>query len=305
MRTFALLGVGMMACAHTQPEAGSAAKLRFDADVPLLDCEGTPCIDADLGRGAPVRLLIDTGNLHSALDTKVASAAHLTLERPEAMHLPPGMARAMVPAVRIGATTLTAVDFITMDLQSFVAQHQAPAADGVLTYAAFKDRVLQLDFPAHRLRISAPLRAPARCAGPCDKLSLVTFGKKGPPIVVAQGFAVDGRPVAAQIDTQFTGGLLVYSSAIEKLGLAEVAKTTQVRRFPFTDGGVDMKAAPAGRETFHDLALGGPAAEVLFPTEGVHEPDGLFDATVGLDLLRGTVVTLDLFDLTITLEKPA
>jgi hypothetical protein len=42
------------------------------------------------------------------------------------------------------------------------------------------------------------------------------------------------------------------------------------------------------------------AAKVYFPTESVHEPDGLFDATVGLELFRGAIVTLDFHDMTIT-----
>jgi hypothetical protein len=35
----------------------------------------------------------------------------------------------------------------------------------------------------------------------------------------------------------------------------------------------------------------------------VHEPDGLFDATVGMELLRGVVLTLNFHDMTIGVEK--
>ena len=35
---------------------------------------------------------------------------------------------------------------------------------------------------------------------------------------------------------------------------------------------------------------------VYFPTPGVHEPDALFEATVGLPLLRHSVLTLDFHD---------
>jgi hypothetical protein len=46
-------------------------------------------------------------------------------------------------------------------------------------------------------------------------------------------------------------------------------------------------------------------AKVYFPTETVHEPDGLFDATVGLELFRDAVLTLDFRDMTIGVVKTA
>jgi len=74
-------------------------------------------------------------------------------------------------------------------------------------------------------------------------------------------------------------------------------------------GEVNMKVAPAKRESFHGLALGGANPKVYFPTAGVHEPDGLFDATVGLELFQNTIVTFDLHGMNLILQtgppKPA
>jgi len=64
-----------------------------------------------------------------------------------------------------------------------------------------------------------------------------------------------------------------------------------------------MKEAPADQEGFHGLTLSGPAPLVYFPTPDVHEPDGLFDATVGLELFYGAGVTLNFHDMTIYIEK--
>lgn len=64
-----------------------------------------------------------------------------------------------------------------------------------------------------------------------------------------------------------------------------------------------MKFAPATEEGFEGTPLITSGAVVYFPTPGVHEPDALFDATVGLDLLRDTVLTLDFHDMTISVRK--
>jgi hypothetical protein len=78
-----------------------------------------------------------------------------------------------------------------------------------------------------------------------------------------------------------------------------------MRLFPLTDGGVNMKVAEAQQEGFRGIMLVKEGAKVYFPTETVHEPDGLFDATVGLELFRDAVLTLDFHDMTIGVVKTA
>jgi hypothetical protein len=85
--------------------------------------------------------------------------------------------------------------------------------------------------------------------------------------------------------------------------LKGASQSTDVRFFPLTDGGVNMKEAEAQKEGFRNVTLSGERAKVYFPTENVHEPDGLFDATVGLGLFREAVLTLDFHEMTINVEK--
>jgi hypothetical protein len=112
---------------------------------------------------------------------------------------------------------------------------------------------------------------------------------------------VNGKPITVQIDSVYTGNLLIYSASIAKLGLSSVADTASVEEFPFTDGGVKMRKAPARWIAFagQTLARNSP---IYFPTKGVHEPDGMFDGTVGLALLQNKIVTLDFHDRTISIE---
>jgi hypothetical protein len=292
---------GGLALAQTAP----GAAMKFVADVPLLDCDGTPCVEARLGDGKVLRLGIDTGNVDSVLDGKVADEAGLKPSEPPQAGAPAGMFQTLIPAVHIGALTLTNIAAVGMDLSQMIVDKQMPRVAGTLAYPAFKDRIVQVDFAAHRMKISAVLTAPVSCGNACDKISLITFGKQGPPIVVAQGFEINGVGVSAQVDTMYTGSLLVYTASIEKLSLSGAAQTTDVRKFPLTDGGVDMKVAQAQKEGFRGVTLAKEGAKVYFPTETVHEPDGLFDATVGLELFRDAVVTLNFHDMTIAVRKIA
>jgi hypothetical protein len=288
--------------AYGQGAAGMAG-VKFAAEVPLLDCEGTPCVDARIGDSKVLRFGIDTGNVDSVIDSKIAEAAGLKPLEPPKPGAPSGMYRTAIRVVHVGELTLTEVPAIGMALSDMISQEQMPRVAGTLAYPAFKDRIVQLDFAAHKLRISDVLGAPVKCIGACDTMTLVTFGKDGPPIVVADGFDINGEKVSAQVDTMYTGSLLVYTASIEKLSLSGAAKTTDVRLFPLTDGGVNMRFAEAQSEGFGGTVLVKDGAKVYFPTETVHEPDGLFDATVGLELFRDAVLTLDFHDMTISVAK--
>jgi hypothetical protein len=280
------------------------APMKFAAEVPLLDCGGVPCIEVRIGEGSPLRMGLDTGDVASVLDKDVAESAGLKATRPMPAGAPAGMFRTDIPAIHVGPVTLRDVRALGLSLTEMIAQRQMPDFAGTLAYTAFNDRVVQIDFVTHKLRISEVLTTPAPCSDACDKFSLITFGTKGPPIMVAKGFEINGRSVTAQIDTMFTGTMLIYGASIDKLGLTEAAKTEKTEHFAFTDGGVEMKVASAGKESFHGLALGVSSPVVYFPTPDVHEPDGLFDGTVGLGLFYGTVLTMDFHGMTFSLVKP-
>lgn len=289
-------------CFATQTAAQSS-RTKFATEVPLLDCDGMPCVEARIGNGPALKFGIDTGNVDSVLDAAFAETAGLKPTAPLPVGTPAGMFRTEIPLVSVGAVKLVDVRTLAMGLGDMIAQNQMPHVDGTLAYTAFKDRILQIDFAVHKVRISEVLTAPTGCAGTCDKISLIKFGKDGPPIVVADGFEINGKKVTAQVDTMYSGSLLVYTASIEKLQLAEASKTTKSRDFPFTGGGVKMKEAPAEKESFRGMSLSGPTPLVYFPTPDVHEPDGLFDATVGLDLFYNSVLTLNFRDMKISVEK--
>lgn len=266
------------------------------AEAPLIDVADVPCVDAVLG-SATVRFAIDTSNVHSVIDLSVARQGGLTLA-PVAGH--PDLSKAVLPSLWIGKTELRQLTVLVADLGRF---GMPPGMKGTLAYTAFKDRLLQIDWPHHEVRISAPLEGKVALPGDSDRLELITFGKEGPPIVVVNGFEIDGRPLSAQLDTFYTGSLLVYDASIARLLLAKEASTSQTAFFPYTDGGVKMRRAQAQSESFHGTSLGDAAPSVYFPTPDVHEPDGLFDATVGTALLKESVLTLDFHNQTLSVVR--
>jgi hypothetical protein len=272
----------------------SSASVNWAADVPMLDCDGAPCVDAQFGQGPVGRAVIDSGDVASLVDVADEKAAGFGgKEKAGAYDL-------AHPDVTVGSVVLNSVPTIGYKLQDDVAKGEMPRSRYLLAYPAFKNRIVQLDFIHRRVRISVVLTAPAACDGMCASLHTPTFGKAGPPIIVADGFSVNGKPITVQVDTVYTGNLLIYTASIEKLGLAKEAQAQEIERFAFTDGGVNMKKSSAQSIAFDGRVLA-QDAPLYFPTPGVHEPDGMFDGTVGLVVMRDKIVTFDFHDKTISI----
>jgi hypothetical protein len=268
---------------------GATAQAAESTELPMLDCGGLPCLTVRLATGHSIRLLFDSGNAASILDVRKAKALGLrTLPyRTRAGQVVPGIFLAQISGARLGSIELPPTKFVVMDLGHDVP----PSSDGSLAYVAFKDRAVTLDYRRRVITVSGP---GAHVAAPehTGTMTFPTFGKKGPPIVATTGFAVNGQPITVQVDTLYTGSLLIYPTSVAKLGVNSQAAATRRRRFPFTDGGVDMIEGRALRESFAGTSLL-TNAPLYFATPQVHLPDGMFDGTVGAQLFAGHRVTFD------------
>jgi hypothetical protein len=282
--------------------AQESAAAQFATDVQFTDCDGLICIDVALDGAKPRRMMFDTGNVSQVIVAENAKEAGWTLEPLQKDgKTVPGIYRAGEHRVSFGKVNAK-TSFFAFDRAQL--GEYAPPADGALTYPFFKDRVVQIDYPRHRLRISDVITTPVPERGDAvGVLKLITFGEHGPPVLVGSPFTVNGKSLRAQIDTCYTGSLLVYDAAVASLGLAKQGKP---EFFRYTDGGVNMLASPTQSLGFGTQVLA-KNPTMYFVGEGkipVHQPDNLFEGTVGNALFAHSVVTLDFHAMTMDV-KPA
>lgn len=277
--------------------AGTAnAAPRFVTAIPFDLCRGLICMHAKMD-GKPATLILDTGDAHDFVSTEFAKSRGWKLKPYIGSDgkAVPGIFDAGEHAIRLGRLVAPA-HFLTTAAADLGTKG---VYDGNLVYLFFKDRALQIDYPRRELRVSDVLTGAARHSGAAGRLQIVNFHKWGPPIVVAGPFTINGRAVRAQIDTAYTGTMLIYSAYIAPLGLHAPASKGSREFFPFTDGGVFMLKGRARSEGFADRILDARAPKVYFPSPGVHEPENPFEATVGNALFAHSVVILDFHDMTI------
>jgi hypothetical protein len=137
------------------------------------------------------------------------------------------------------------------------------------------------------------LSEPQACPRDCSALVIKHFGQSGPVTLTAKGFEVNGQSLEAQIDTLFTGTILIYPASVEKLGLKKAKKEKTKDVFPFTQGGLQLVHSSTGAsESFHGALLLRDAP-LYFATPEQAFPQLQFDATVGSGLLSHAVVSFD------------
>ena len=280
--------------------AGSFARCYAQSPVlsggAILDCSGLPCIDLQLPGGQHLKMLIDTGNANSTLDASKAKEIGIEVKAIVGADGKPNPTYSIGTLKNIHASDASLGDLkmLVLNLGPDIAKGSMPQSDGTLAYTAFRGRVLQLDYKRRSFGVSAVLKASIPCPANCGEITYPTFGKEGPPIVVATGFNVEGKPVMMQIDTLYAGTMLIYSTSVTKLGFSHAASGPKKRFFPFTDDGVQMIEDKASTLGFSDAILL-KNAPLYFVTPSVHQPDGMFDGTVGDELFRGHVLILNFY----------
>ncbi len=262
----------------------------------MLACNGLPCVDIVTADGKHLKMGLDTGNPTSILDTNAAKTLGLDVQpyRDAQGKEVPGVKIAKLTGVILGTGSLGDVRMVVYDLSKQMTEGTFPKVDGTLAYGLFKNRVVQFDYAKNLFRYTSVLATSVPCpVAQCGKLSFIPFGQHGPPIVVATtGFTVGGKPLSVQIDTMFSGTMLVYPTSVDKLGLTVQSQSKKARHFSFTDEGVDMSEAGGFKEGFANATLL-TSAPLYFAGPKVHLPDGLFDGTVGQELFAGHRLTLD------------
>jgi len=267
-------------------------------DVPLLDCSGLPCVELTAGSGKTLRLLIDLGEANAYLETKAAQTLGLDLQSLKGSD---GgdiseVQQTVVPGARLGDLPLGDFPFMVLDT---TPQPDKPGekteplpGDGALTYRAFQNRMVEMDLAKRVLRISEPQTAAQPCPHECSDLVIKHVGHWGPVTLTAAGFTVNGQPVEVQLDTLFTGTMLIYPESVEKLALKKESKAKAKEPFPYTQGGLKLARGDGGAVSFRGIPLlqDGP---LYFGTKGTNLPAVQYDATVGLGVLGRATATFD------------
>jgi predicted aspartyl protease len=247
-------------------------------------------------RGHTFRFLIDSGAQAVVMDM---ASAHELMLAPEGLLEISGAKRvggggvAALDSLEIGGATLPVRAVSLIDLGGSTAG--SLSSNGVLGYPFFAAAEVRLDFDRHTMTFAKPGSLPPLG----EKIDLDTDREL--PEVSAR---IDGVPTKALVDCGDGNELLVFKSFVDAhAGLIGTDYTSRIQNYGV--GGA-LSAIPA---TVDELDVGSyrlfnSRADVVMATNGAFA-DRVDGANIGMGTLRNFVVTFDLANHAMYLERSA
>lgn len=262
---------------------------------------GLPCMEVRLNGSTPLQLFLDLASNSSYLSAAAAKRAKLagiseSLQSSEssASFKP---ITSDVNHVQVGTLVLSE-SFAIIDPINALSLETAPRrelspGDGGLSYTAFANRLVILDFPHQRLRVSTGPYRKANCSN-CSRLQETSQGDFTGNILATDGFAIDGKRVKAVLDPLYPGAVLAMNPVVGLVGLEGKPIATTYR------GGHLLFVRPVS-VTFghHTLAASVPLVRA---DDGYDLSGTEYDVVIGLSLLSQHTFALDFRNKTMQLD---
>jgi predicted aspartyl protease len=272
-------------------------------EVPFDFVKNEIVLRVSVNEKGPFQMMLDTGTDPSAVDLAAAKEMGLKLDPVGQQGSGGGKGVNLIyetqaAGLSVGALMARNVSAVAIDL-SQITERLGIHVHGILGHSFLDGRIVQIDYPRRMVRFYAKT-PPVSANRPGTPMRTTLAFRYADGIIVNAD--VNGRKLAAEIDTGSDGTFKLTPAAVTELGLDE-----EVRNAPISTS-VGYNGAAENREgKLKSVALGNISAEspnVVFFGKGTgrdHKPWGL---NIGNAFLKDFVVTINYLTNSITLERP-
>lgn len=271
-----LLPAALAAPAQTHSSAATAVET-----IPLDMSGPRPIAQLEIGSGAPVPVIFDTGASGNVMDMDYARSIGLPDDGPAAVHTPTGTPmqgfRTRIAQGRLGNAALNDVRAVALPMPAT----RALSVQGVFGPGTFSGRLVHLDLARGEIRVTArtPDLIPAGPASP------YTGGDGRRPGLPGISVEIAGRTFDAHIDTGHPGVLMMPLAMARQVPLdGELRQAARPARF------ADGVPRPLFEGRIRGIVRIGP---LTLENPEVRFMDGLQHVNVGVQALRGLTVVID------------
>lgn len=254
--------------------------------------QGVILLDVDLSGGHVVKLALDTGDEGSVLDATVADEIKVPADQLLSNLIPKGKGpdvstpQISMDDLRIGTAQFTGKPFLIVPIKADLAA-MGITCQGTIGYRFFEEKVVQIDYPAHRLRMLPAAPSPSVNAIVLP-IQWKQSAKLSPALITTDQLKIGDHALVAQFDTLFARTLLLYTP---KLPWLETRRLPQIPP-AYYEHGVLRPALP-----LMPIALGNHAFAQTPPAyladKDALVPETDISAVLGNGFFLDTVVTLD------------
>ena len=254
------------------------------------------------GKG-PFLMMLDTGTDPSAVDLNTAREIGLKLDpigrQAEGGGTGVNLAyETKLPLLEVNNLTAKNVQAVAMDL-SHVSGRLGKPIHGILGHSFLKGRVVQIDYPTHRIRFSKS--QPSEAVNQPNNLKRTVLPFRYEDSILIDDVTVNGKKVIGDLDTGSDGTFKLTPAAVSYIGLEEEVIKAQATESVGYNGIAGNREGKVRNVTIGTISLDGPA--VIFFGKGTGRDKKVWGINIGNAFLKDFIVTIDYRNRTLTLER--
>jgi predicted aspartyl protease len=300
-----IFACGFILLLSSQAELGHSQSRSAPVEVPFEFVHNQIVVQVKIAGKGPYSVLVDTDTDPSAIDLETAKELGLALASRSYPATGGGTDAntaqlTRLPAVELGTLIAKDVWAGAIDLKKLTAKLERPV-HGVLGYSFLKDRIIQIDYAASKLRFFAesPYAGIQLQANTVNKIAMAFRYENG---VIIDSVFINGQKLKATLDTGSSGTFALTPEAVAILALEEQAQDGNGEKSVGYNGEYEsrsgvLKSVRIGRLSLESL----PAA--LWPAGAGHDK-AKFQVNIGNGFLKDYLMTFDFRGKIVVFEQP-
>lgn len=256
--------------------------------------QGAILLNVDLSGGQVVKLALDTGDDASVLDQEVAKAMKLPFDKlpDKVFNIQPGQGpdistpQVAISKVKIGDGEFLNKNFLVLPIAEDL-QKMGVVCQGTLGYRFFQEKVVQIDYPAHKLRV-LPATPPPPAGAVVLPMQWKQYLKDGPFLTTTDQLHIGDHSLVAQFDTLFARTLILFTAKLPWLESERIPGLPSV----YYEEGVLRPVYPSAPVSLGDHRYEHAPPAYLADKEA-RQPETDITAVLGNVFFLKAVVTLD------------
>ncbi len=275
-------------------ENGHCQTRTAPVEVPFEFVANQIIVQVKIGGKGPYSMLLDTDTDPSAIDLATANELGLKLDAKSYPASGGGteanlLQLTSLPSVELGGVTAKAVSAGAIDLKKLAAKIERPI-HGVLGYSFLKDRIIQIDYAASKIRFYAEFPYPGIKLAP-NTVNKIAMAFRYDGGVLVDAVFVNGQKLKATLDTGSSGTFALTPEAVAILGLEEEAQKGDGEKSVGYNGEYESKSGVLKSVRIGRLALDSAPASFWPPGNG-HDKRN-FQLNIGNGFFKDYLMTFD------------
>jgi predicted aspartyl protease len=300
-----LSALGFLLLLSSSLGAGYSQNRSPPVEVPFEFVANQIIVQVKIAGKGPYSMLFDTDTDPSAIDLATAHELGLRLDA-RSFPASGGGAEAnlvqltRLPTVELGNVMAKEVPAGAIDLKQLAAKLGRPI-QGVLGYSFLKDRIVQIDYPASKIRFYAenPYPGIQNSANTVNKIAMAFRYDGG---VIIDSVFINGQKVKATLDTGSSETFALTPEAVAIIGLDEGAQDGQTAKSVGYNGEFESKSGVLRSVRIGRLSLeSAPAA--FWPKGSGHDKKN-YQVNIGNGFFRDYLMTFDFRGKMVVFEQP-